>query len=309
MKSPLDVVAVGNMVVDYAVGPLAGLPTWGTLVGVSQRMEPRVGGNGAIFSVADRRLGLSCGLIGKVGRDSSGDWLLDRLKDEGIDTSAVRRGARGTSSTVVLVRADGERAFLHYAGSNASLKPSDLQKIPRCRWFHMSAMFLLPSLKPRAIGRALETARNAGAITSLDVAWDPTGGWDVGDCLSGVDYFIPNIDEAVAMTGKKEAVEAARELARMGARNVVIKLGPRGSLVLGEGLEPFIAPGFKVEAVDSTGAGDTFDAAFVYAILHGMEPGRAALLANAAGAMRAMGDAPTEKELLQFIRSRKTGSR
>jgi sugar/nucleoside kinase (ribokinase family) len=170
-------------------------------------------------------------------------------------------------------------------------------------------MFLLPSLNPRTIGRALETARKAGAVTSLDVAWDPTGEWEVGDCLSGVDYFMPNIDEAAAITGKGEVVEAARELARMGARNVIIKLGPRGSMVLGGGQEPFLAPGFLVEATDSTGAGDTFDAAFIYATLHGMEPKRAAYLANAAGAMSAMGDAPAERELLQFIRSRKTESR
>jgi len=305
MKAPLDVVAVGNMVVDYPVGPIAGLPTWGTLAQVPSRMEPRVGGNGAIFSVAARRLGLSCGLVGKVGRDISGEWLLDRLKDEGVDTSPVRRGARGTSSTVALVRQDGERAFLHYAGSNAAMKAADLKRIPRCRWLHFSAMFLLPSLSPRAIGKALEAAKKAGAATSLDVAWDPSGEWDVGDCLADVDYFMPNSDEAAAITGKKEAVEAARKLARMGARNVVIKLGPQGSLMLAGGQEPFFAPGFNVEAADSTGAGDTFDAAMVYAVLHGMEPGRAALLANAAGAMKAAGDSPTEVELLRFIRSRK----
>jgi sugar/nucleoside kinase (ribokinase family) len=309
MKAPLDVVAVGNIVVDYPVGPLAGLPAWGTLAEVPGRMEPRVGGNGAIFAVGASRLGLSCGLVGKVGRDIPGDWILDRLKDEGVDTSPVRRGARGTSATVALVRQDGERAFLHYPGSNASLKAADLRRIPRCRWFHLSAMFLLPSLKTKTIGRALETARRAGTVTSLDVAWDPSGQWDMGDCLSEVDYFMPNIDEAAAITGKNDAARSARELAGMGARNVIIKLGPRGSMVLGEGLEPFIAPGFKVEATDSTGAGDTFDAAFIYATLHGMEPRRAAYLANAAGAMRAMGDAPAERDLLEFIRSRKKESR
>jgi len=309
MKAPVDVVACGNIVADYPVGPLAGFPAWGTLAEVPGRFGPRVGGNGAIFSVAASRLGLSCGLMGKVGRDSAGDWILERLGDEGVGTSSVRRGAGGTSSTVALVRQDGERAFLHYPGSNASLKAADIGRIPRCRWFHFSAMFLLPSLKPKTIGRALETVRKAGAVGSLDVAWDPSGRWDVGDCLSGVDYFMPNIDEAMAITDKKDVVEAARELARMGARNVVIKLGPRGSLVLGEGREPFLAPGFKVEARDTTGAGDTFDAAFVYATLHGMEPNRAAYLANAAGAMRAMGESPTERELLQFIRSRKPGSR
>jgi sugar/nucleoside kinase (ribokinase family) len=305
MKAPLDVVAAGNMVVDYPVGPLSGLPAWGALEEVPDRIEPRVGGNGAIFALAARRLGLSCGLIGKVGRDVLGDWLLEKLKDEWVDTSSVRRGAKGTSSTVALVRQDGERAFLHYIGSNASLKSADLRIIPRCRWFHFSAMFLLPSLSSRAIGKALETARAAGAKTSLDVAWDPTGGWDVGDCLSGADYFMPNLEEAAAITGKKDVVKAARELARRGARNVIIKLGPHGSMVLGEGLEPFLAPGFKVEAANSTGAGDTFDATFVYAILHGMEPKRAAYLANAAGAMRALGDAPVERELLAFIRSQK----
>jgi sugar/nucleoside kinase (ribokinase family) len=305
MKAPLDVVAVGNIVVDFPVGPLAGLPAWGTLAQIPWRIEPQVGGNGAIFALAARRLGLSCALMGKVGRDFFGGWLLERLKDAGVDAAFVHRGARGTSSTVALVRKNGERAFLHYIGSNASMKAADIRRIPRCRWFHFSAMFLLPSISPRAIGKALEAAKRAGATTSLDVAWDPSGGWDMGDCLSRADYFMPNIDEAAAMTGKEDMEGAARELLRRGARNVIIKLGRRGSFLLGDGIEAFLAPGFEVEAANSTGAGDTFDAAFVYAVLRGMEPRRAAYLANAAGALRATGGAPTEEELLRFLRSRK----
>jgi len=305
MKAPIDVVGVGNVVVDFPVGPISGLPTWGTLMAVPERIEPAVGGNGAIFAVAARRLGLSCALIGKVGRDFFGDWLLSRLNEEGVGTALVRRGARGTSSTVALVREGGERAFLHYIGANSALKAADLREVPRCRWLHFSSMFLLPGVGPGAVERTLGAARRSGAVTSLDIAWDPAGKWAMGDCLREADYFLPNMDEAAAITGKEDPEGAARRLVAMGARNVIIKLGRRGSFVLGEGLEPFEAPGFGVEAVNSTGAGDTFDAALVYALLHGMELQRAALLANAAGALRVSSGTPEEKDLLAFLRSRK----
>jgi len=310
MKAPIELVSVGNIVADFPVGPLSGLPGWGTLVSVPQRIGPAIGGNGAIFAVAAARLGMSCALAGRVGRDFLGDWLLARLQEENVDTRLVKRGAKGTSSTVALVHEKGERAFLHYLGSSASLKAGDLRALPRCRWLHFSSMFLLPNLSPGAIGRALETAKRAGARTSLDVAWDAKGRWDLGDCLEHADYFLANLDEAGAITGEKGVRDMARKLAGMGARNVILKMGAAGSFVSGEDCGGFDASPFWVEPVDATGAGDVFNAALVWALSRGMELRKAALLANAAGALKvtAVGGtagAPTAAELLEFIRSRK----
>lgn len=310
MKAPIELVSVGNIVADFPVGPLSGLPGWGTLVSVPQRIGPAIGGNGAIFAVAAARLGMSCALAGRVGRDFLGDWLLARLQEENVDTRLVKRGAKGTSSTVALVHEKGERAFLHYLGSSASLRAGDLRALPRCRWLHFSSMFLLPNLSPGAIGRALETAKRAGARTSLDVAWDAKGRWDLGDCLEHADYFLANLDEAGAITGEKGVRDMARKLAGMGARNVILKMGAAGSFVSGEDCGGFDASPFWVEPVDATGAGDVFNAALVWALSRGMELRKAALLANAAGALKvtAVGGtagAPTAAELLEFIRSRK----
>ncbi len=310
MKAPLELVSVGNIVADFPVGPLSGLPGWGTLVGVPQRIGPAIGGNGAIFAVAAARLGMSCTLAGRVGRDFLGDWLLGRLREEGVDTDLVRRGAKGTSSTIALVHDRGERAFLHYLGASASLAAGDLRALPRCRWLHFSSMFLLPRLSPSAIGRVLKTAKSGGARTSLDVAWDAKGRWDLGGCLGHADYFLANLDEAGAITGEKSVRDMARKLAGMGARNIIIKMGAAGSFVSGEDCGGFEAPPFKVEPVDATGAGDVFNAALVWALSRGMDLRKAALLANAAGALKvtAVGGtagAPTAAELLEFIRERK----
>ena len=310
MKAPIELVSVGNIVADFPVGPLSGLPGWGTLVSVPQRIGPAIGGNGAIFAVAAARLGMSCALAGRVGRDFLGDWLLARLQEENVDTRLVKRGAKGTSSTVALVHEKGERAFLHYLGSSASLRAGDLRALPRCRWLHFSSMFLLPNLSPGAIGRALETAKRAGARTSLDVAWDAKGRWDLGGCLEHADYFLANLDEAGAITGEKGVRDMARKLAGMGARNVILKMGAAGSFVSGEDCGGFEASPFWVEPVDATGAGDVFNAALVWALSRGMELRKAALLANAAGALKvtAVGGtagAPTAPELLDFIRRRK----
>ncbi len=289
------------------MGPLAGLPGWGTLVEVPNRLEPAIGGNGAIFAASASRLGLRCTLVGRVGRDFLGDWLLGRLAEEGVRTDLIRRGAKGTASTVALVHDTGERAFLHYVGASASLVARDLHSLPKCRWLHFSSMFLLPKLGAGSIATALKAARRAGATTSLDVAWDARGSWDMGGCLEHADYFLPNLDEARAISGKENVRDVARRLAAMGARNVVIKMGAEGSFVSGQDCGEFEAPAFQVGAVDATGAGDVFDAAFVYAMMKGMEPRKAALLANAAGALKVTAyggtaGAPTADELLAFIR-------
>lgn len=310
MKKPAELVSVGNIVADFPVGPLAGLPGWGTLAPVANRMEPQIGGNGAIFAVAAARLGMSCTLAGRVGRDFLGDWLLGRLGEEGVDTALVKRGAKGTSSTIALVHERGERAFLHYLGASAGLVARDLSSLPRCRWLHLSSMFLLPNLGPGSICRALKAARKAGARTSLDVAWDARGKWNLGGCLEQADYFLANLDEAGAITGERNVHEMVRRLAGMGARNIIIKMGAGGSFVSGEDCGTFEAPPFPVHPVDATGAGDVFNAALVWALSNGMELRKAALLANAAGALKvtAVGGtagAPTARELLDFIRKRK----
>jgi sugar/nucleoside kinase (ribokinase family) len=310
MKAPAELVSVGNIVVDFPVGPLAGLPGWGTLVEVPNRLEPSIGGNGAIFAVAASRLGLKCTLAGKVGRDFFGDWLIGRLAEEEVRTDFVKRGAKGTSSTVALVHEKGERAFLHYLGASASLLARDLQTLPRCRWLHFSSMFLLPNLSARSIATALKAARRSGATTSLDVAWDAKGSWDLGGCLEHADYFLPNLDESRAITGEENVHDVARSLAAMGARNVVIKMGREGSFVSGLDCGEFEAPAFNVGAVDATGAGDVSDAALVYALMKGMDLRKAALLANAAGALKVTAyggtaGAPTAEELLGFIRKRR----
>ena len=312
MKAPLELLSVGNIVADFPVGPLSGLPGWGALAAVPNRIEPQIGGNGAIFAVAAARLGMKCALAGRVGRDFLGDWLLGRLREEGVDTALLKRGAKGTSSTVALVHEKGERAFLHYLGASASLVAGDLRALPKCRWLHLSSMFLLPNLGPAAIGKALEAAKKAGARTSLDVAWDTKGRWDPGRSLEHADYFLANLDEASAMTGEKRLHDAARKLRGMGARNVIIKLGAGGSFVSGGDCGDFEAPPFRVEPVDATGAGDVFNAALVWALSRGMELRKAALLANAAGALKvtAVGGtagAPTAQELLDFIKKRKQG--
>ncbi|MGQ9583353.1 MAG: carbohydrate kinase family protein [Thermoplasmatota archaeon] len=307
MGAVLDVAVAGNIVVDLQVGPLAELPSWGELALLPRRVSPELGGNGAIFAVAASRLGLRPALIGRVGRDGYGDWALRKLEEERVRSELVRRGRGGTATTVALIRSDGERAFLHHSGAGASLKAPDLGRLPRCRWFHMASMFLLPSLSAGAIERALRNAKASGASTSLDVAWDPSGRWHLGRCLEFADWFLPNLDEARAMTGERGAEAAAWALLDMGAGGVAIKMGREGSLVGSRELGVLRAPAFEVEAVDSTGAGDVFDAALVYGLLNGMAPARAALLANAAGAMStaAMGGtaaAPTAAELLGFIR-------
>jgi len=154
------------------------------------------------------------------------------------------------------------------------------------RWRNAEREFyLLPEL---AVGLAgiFKEAKAAKATTSLDPNDDPAGKWDrmvLDPILRVTDYFLPNAAEALALTGHHSVVDAAGILARRGPL-VVVKNGAEGALAH-NGSKVITAPAVKVEAVDTVGAGDSFDAGWVAAVLNGMKPDRALAIAAACGSL------------------------
>jgi sugar/nucleoside kinase (ribokinase family) len=123
--------------------------------------------------------------------------------------------------------------------------------------------------------------------TSLDTGWDPTGQWDVAETLQWVDVFLPNEEEVSAMTGEKNLSRAASKLLAKGPSAIVIKRGPQGCTVATrEG--SIDIPAFKVKPIDTTGAGDAFDAAFIFGFLRGKTLTECARYGNAAGALKTL---------------------
>jgi sugar/nucleoside kinase (ribokinase family) len=283
-----DVVCLGQFTADVVVTPVEHLPEKGKAVFVDS-ISLHNGGCACNTAVALGKLGVSTVSMGKVGRDAFGDFLIKVLNEAGVDTRAMIRDAHvNTSSTTVLVSPDGERSFLHYYGANAKMSESDVDYdvVKAARILHVAAAFLVPGLDGKPMARVLAKAREMGVTTSLDTAWDAERRWMnlVEPCLSHVDMFLPNLEEAQMLTGKKQPPEIAEVFLDHGIHTVVIKLGADGCYARTRDKE-FTVPAFKVKKlVDTLAAGDSFVAGFLAAAVNGWGLERACRFANAVGA-------------------------
>ena len=261
-----SVVCAGMVVADVVVFPFAGLPDPGTLKLV-ERTELHVGGCAASTAITLAQLGVETEIVACVGEDEFGHFLSGTLARSGVNISGLVRSPNlVTSTTVVLVAANGERSFLHAIGANVGLGPELFPPplLQRCQILHFGAALLLPSLDGYPMAAVLAAARTAGAVTSVDTVWDPSGGWyaTLAPCLSQLDILMASEREAAALAGCADPDGAADFLLGCGVRWVTIKLGGRGCL-LASSSERHRLPAFDVPVVDTTGAGDAFAAGFL----------------------------------------------
>jgi sugar/nucleoside kinase (ribokinase family) len=177
-------------------------------------MELHTGGCALNTATALARLGLPVEVIGKVGADAFGDYLVRALAERRIGTRGVSRDNRvGTSATMVLIGADGERAFVHYIGANACLTPDDVDPvmIDRAAILHIAGALVMPRFDGEPTAELLAYARSKGVITFLDTVWDETGDWGrMLPCLPYLDYFVPTLEEGQGISGQTAPQEVAR---------------------------------------------------------------------------------------------------
>lgn len=281
------VLCAGNISHDILVRPVDKL-VWGGSTWVPDLLED-MGGNGSNTSYAAAMIGAPAKLLGMVGRDRQGDYLLAKLAKAGVDLSGVARSAAPTTTTICVVHSNGERLFIQRIGSSAEAFREPIRFTPeRVRGvshFHLANIFALPNIGPRA-PEIMRQARQSGLTTSLDTGWDTTGKWlsTVGPCLADVDLLFVNREEARMLTGESKPADAAACLHQHGAHDIVIKLGEAGCAIFSDA-ESLRIPAFEVEVVDTTGAGDCFAGAFLATLYRGMNYADAARTANAVGAM------------------------
>ena len=245
-----------------------------------------VGGSGAIFACAAARLGLRVGFCGVVGDDPFGRFMREELASRSVDLRGLTLDpSRPTGVTVVLSRPD-DRAMLTAIGTIADLSAAlvDRKLLHEARHVHVSSYFLQEALRPELQG-LFDEAHAAGATTSIDPNWDPIEDWDAGllSLLGSVDVFLPNSAEARRIAGVDDIDVACESLAARGGV-VAIKFGDGGGMVQ-KGDEAVRVPGVAVDVVDTTGAGDAFDAGFLAGWLDDWALDRALALANVCGGM------------------------
>ncbi|MGG5261014.1 carbohydrate kinase family protein [Phycicoccus avicenniae] len=287
--APLDVLVLGEANPDLVLrGDV--VPRFGQSEQLLEHADLVLGGSGAITAHALARLGLRVGLMARVGDDVFGTETLRLLRDGGVDCSWVEVGPEPTGLSVVL--SDGSsRATLTLVGAIDAPPPDwySVQDVPPARHLHVSSFFL-QRRRAAALPRLLPFVRAAGARISLDTNLDPDGRFPgLAEVLPLVDLLLPNAEECLAtaraLDGEAPAdlAAAARSLAARGP-TVVVKNGADGALLVGAD-RVLHEPGTPVDPVDTTGAGDTFDAAFVAALLGGHPEDEALRRACAAGAL------------------------
>lgn len=286
---PLDVITLGDAAVDL-IAYVPRHPQSGGDTEVSS-MERHSGGSAANFAIAIQRLAMTCALIGKVGSDEAGDFVRSELKREGVDVSHLTEELGGTGAVVVLVEKTGQRTMLSFRGVNVKLAPEDIPReyIARSRWLHVSGYSLTHRPQSEAALTAMEYASEAGITVSLDpsphIHLAPKN--VVADALRLTRVLLPDDTEARYLSGKNNLKEAGKSLLRKGASIVAMKLGERGCFVMTKE-DAFRVSGFKVKPVDTTGAGDAYNAGFVVARLKGWELRNSARFANAVAALKTM---------------------
>ncbi|MGC4109342.1 MAG: carbohydrate kinase family protein [Nocardioides sp.] len=283
----IEVLVVGDLNPDLILSGDV-VPRFGQAEQLLESAVLVVGGSGAITAHGLARLGRDVALLAAVGDDDLGRMMVGRMRDAGVRTDrVVVRDTTPTGLTVVLSRGD-DRGMLTLPGAIDSLTVAEVLDAASTlaadglRHVHVSSYFLQPGLASE-LPALLPELRELELTISLDPNADPAGRWDgVDDLLPHLDVLLPNRAEAVALGRDDDPWRAAAALAARGPLTVV-KNGSSGAFAVTSGGDVVEDAGEQVHAVDSTGAGDTFDAAFLAAWLDGAEVATALRRAVTAG--------------------------
>jgi sugar/nucleoside kinase (ribokinase family) len=244
----------------------------------------------AIMAMGLARLGTPVAFVGRVGDDVWGRYCLEELAGRGIDLSRVIRGGGLKTGVTVSITHPADRALVTYLGAISALTGADVPDttMTGLDHLHTSSFFFQDGLRPDLPG-LFARAHRAGLTTSLDTGFDPSGRWDGGlrATLLETDLFFPNEVELAAITGC-DSPEAGLRALENGRTRVVAKLGRDGAMAL-DGGRVIHVPAYPVEPIDTTGAGDSFNAGFLHRWLQGAPLVECLRLGAACGALSTLG--------------------
>lgn len=310
MQSELDVVVIGNIVSDFLAGNVPEKFKWGEHIVVENPISLNLGGNGGIFSIVASRLGLRTGINSIVGNDVFGGILLEKFIEYGINIQSIKIAKDlKTSATLGIATKNGERTLYHYIGASQNFNKNclDFNLISKSKLVHLCAYYVMPKLEGEPTIEIFKRCKKNGKIVSFDIVSDPKNKWEIEDILKYVNIFLPNEDEAFNITKEEKPEKMAQSLLDMGISIAIITMGSNGCFGVDKDSAVRI-PAFKINAVDSTGAGDCFAAGFAYATLQPWELEKKLKFANAVGAISVtkvggVTSAPTLNEVNNFMKN------
>lgn len=303
----LEVIGLGEVVIDL-IAAIPRYPEPDEKI-FATKCEKHPGGVTANFCVALSRLGVKAGFIGGVGEDADGRFLRSVFKREKVDASCVvTRKDCLTPLNFVTVTPDGQKTIVQ-SPYMLSVFPGpdelDLDYVASAKVLHTTA------LRVDTAERAMRHARKHGVTTSFDLEKHVAvyGYPKLKPLVKLTDILLPNKMGALNLTGANNLTQAAEKLLSLGPKLVVITCGEKGCLIKSE-RETLEVPAFKVTAVDTTGAGDAFNAGFIAGILEGWDVRSAASFANAVAAIKithvgAQAGLPTREEVVKYLKGQR----
>lgn len=302
----MRVLVIGEINPDLVMQDYSAFPTLGKEVIVND-LVLALGSASAICAMGLARLGNEVTFLGKVGQDPWAAFCLEVMSSRRIDLSPVIRDAGVKTGLTVSVSSAKDRALITYPGAIAALSAAEVDEhlFENRDHVHISSFFLQEALRP-GCKSVLAAAHRNGLTTSLDPGYDPAERWgqDLIDVLTEVDVFLPNEVELHALTGCESPEDGVRALAN-GRTLTVAKLGSAGAMSMAGG-DMLRVPAAKIEPVDTTGAGDSFNAGFLHAWKRSEPLPYTLAFASACGAMSTLGVGgvsaqPEEAEALEFL--------
>ncbi len=287
-----DYTSMGFYTFDCLGWPFTEIPPGGGCYPIDE-LTLAVSGAAGTAAIAAAKMGLKTLAVGGVGDDLMGDWVIQRLRHFGVDTSTIQR-EKGwkTSSSIVTTRADGSRPALHMAGAtgNFFVTEEELPKAIAAKVFHAGGVGLMHAMDTGRTAEVISAAKAAGAVTTVDIfAGSPNDMPAVASVLPYTDYFLPSIEEARALTGLYDIGDAARYFIGLGVKACVFTLGADGAYYHDRSGFSFRMPAFDILVKCTCGCGDAFNAGFAVGLVKAFDIETTVRFAQATAALNATG--------------------
>jgi sugar/nucleoside kinase (ribokinase family) len=317
-------VIIGTVTADLMVLSDAPIPALGgdgfrssNLIFTQRPVAISMGGNGGNSAYVLAGLGAPTALCGAVGQDLLGDALVNWLQAKNVNLAGLTRSpTHATSSSTIIMASAADQIVFHHLGATAVARFDEMPEnlFDDAEALLVSSFPIMSKLRAGGFAQALARVHAAGGITALDIGpaiGEPVTLAELIPLLPTVDYLIANTHELISLTDATDWPGAARQVLAAGARRVVIKQGEEGSSAWSL-TEQINAPAFKVDANISVGAGDSFNAGFLYAVQQGWSQARALRFGAATAALVIAGEggtlaAPTLAEVEKFLETEEIG--
>lgn len=300
-----DVLVVGELNVDLILNSIDSFPEIGKEK-IARDMTLTLGSSSAIFASNLSALGSKVAFIGKIGNDSFGDLVVDSLRGKGVNTDFLIRSDEWNTGATIVLNYNQDRAMVTYPGAMEHLVISDISErvLSQARHLHFSSYFLQPGIQPD-IPKLFKCAKDMGLTTSIDIQWDPAEKWDFNykEVLPYVDIFLPNEQEIISLTNESSIDSSIDKLIPF-ANHIVIKMGSKGSMLVSEGKRIYKESFLNNDIIDAIGAGDSFNAGFIFKFTSGSDLTECQVFGNLAGAVNttAAGGTAAFKDYKTFIK-------